>query len=139
MHQQEVFDPFRYDGDVINEEQEDGTGTNEAGSVASGSTKETSEQPVQQVMGAVSRSFSEDESEARSLPTSAPTTPVATTEDEESDMVGPEYDQEPEIPLSYLGVDLALNEDLTCEYKKSKLSSITVDGTVQVGHLSRFI
>ena len=132
--QQDVFDPFRYDADVINEEQEDETEVNEGASVASGSTKETSDQQAQQVIGAVSRSFSEDESEARSLPTSAPPTPIALAEDEESDIVEPEPDQEPAVPLSYLDVDLALNEDLTCEYKKSKLSSITVDGTVQVSH-----
>ena len=32
----------------------------------------------------------------------------------------------------YLDVGLALNEDLTCEYYNSKLSSLFVDGTVQV-------
>jgi len=38
---------------------------------------------------------------------------------------------EPEVRRN-LDVSLALNEDLTCEYKKSKLSTLTVEGTIQV-------
>jgi hypothetical protein len=128
-----VFDPFSYDGDVNDEGQEYKTEANEADSVASGSTKETPEPVVGPAIDAVTRSFSEDESEARSLPVSAPPTPIPTTEDDdEVDIAVPEYEEEVAVPLRYLDVDLALNEDLTCEYKKSKLSSITVDGTVQV-------
>mmetsp|Transcript_17612 Transcript_17612/g.38413 ORF Transcript_17612/g.38413 Transcript_17612/m.38413 type:complete len:1006 (+) Transcript_17612:1463-4480(+) len=41
-------------------------------------------------------------------------------------------------PTRYLDVELALNEDLTCEYKRTKLSSLTVEGTVQVRVKSRF-
>jgi len=41
-------------------------------------------------------------------------------------------------PTRYLDVELALNEDLTCEYKRSKLSSLTVEGTVQVRVKSRY-
>lgn len=123
---QEVFDPFRYDGDgVIEEEQED--------SVASGSTKETPEQPVQ-VMSAVSRSFSGDESEgATTLPTVGPS--VIEDEGDNMNMLEPEEEEIP-VPMRHMSVDLALNEDLTCEYKKSKLSSISVDGTLQVSSTS---
>eukprot|EP00584_Thalassiosira_punctigera_P010680 CAMPEP_0172538988 /NCGR_PEP_ID=MMETSP1067-20121228/10277_1 /TAXON_ID=265564 ORGANISM="Thalassiosira punctigera, Strain Tpunct2005C2" /NCGR_SAMPLE_ID=MMETSP1067 /ASSEMBLY_ACC=CAM_ASM_000444 /LENGTH=307 /DNA_ID=CAMNT_0013324599 /DNA_START=62 /DNA_END=986 /DNA_ORIENTATION=+ len=35
-------------------------------------------------------------------------------------------------PTRHLDIGLALNEDLTCEYKGSKLSSLTMEGTVQV-------
>jgi hypothetical protein len=130
MVQQEVFDPFSYDGDVINEEQEDRVEVGEADSVASGSTKETAEHSP--VVRGVSRSFSEEESEARSLPASVPTSPVLMAE--EDVVKEPDYEEETTTPVRYVGIDLALNEDLTCEYKKSKLSSITVDGTVQVSN-----
>ncbi|KAL3773110.1 hypothetical protein ACHAWO_008705 [Cyclotella atomus] len=131
--QQQVFDPFSYDVDVIDKGQEYKTEANEADSVASGSTKETPEPVGGPAVDAVTHSFSEDESDAKSLPVSAPPTPIPTTEEEdEVDMAEPEYEEEVAVPLGYLDVDLALNEDLTCEYKKSKLSSITVDGTVQV-------
>lgn len=43
----------------------------------------------------------------------------------------PEPEPEPE-PTRHLDVSLALNEDLTCEYKQSKLSTLTVEGTIQV-------
>lgn len=132
MTTQEVFDPFRYYGDgVIEEERED--------SVASGSTKETPEQPVQ-VMGAVSRSFSGDESEgATTLPTVEPS--AIEDEGDNTNMLEPEEEETP-VPIRHMSVDLALNEDLTCEYKKSKLSSISVDGTLQVSstsHICRFV
>ena len=45
----------------------------------------------------------------------------------------PESAAEPEEePTRHLDVSLALNEDLTCEYKKSKLSTLSVEGTIQV-------
>ena len=45
----------------------------------------------------------------------------------------PESIAEPEEePTRHLDVSLALNEDLTCEYKKSKLSTLSVEGTIQV-------
>lgn len=44
----------------------------------------------------------------------------------------PESIAEPEVPTRHLDVSLALNEDLTCEYKKSKLSTLSVEGTIQV-------
>ena len=120
---QEIFDPFSYDGDVIHEEQEDRMDT--SNSIASESTKETSDQSVQQLINAAMRSYSEDESEgARSLPD---------TGNEEKGVISESIETEKDaIPMRCLVVDLALNEDLTCEYKQSKLSSINIEGTVQV-------
>jgi hypothetical protein len=46
--------------------------------------------------------------------------------------------QEVAEPTRHLEVGLALNEDLTCEYKRSKLSSLTVEGTVQVRVRTRY-
>jgi hypothetical protein len=131
--QQQVFDPFGFDDDeIIDEGQEDNrTDSSDVDSAASGSNNEiVTSSP--HVLTTVSRSFSEDDSDgARSLPTS-PRTPI---EDEEVDTdLEPDYEEENELPVPHFDVDLALNEDLTCEYKKSKLSSITVDGTVQVSH-----
>jgi len=113
--------------------------------------------PAPQVVGTISRSFSEesegvmteqsaasimmDEQSAASIMTTesaasimteradastAPKEPAAT---EEADIVE---------PTRYLDVGLALNEDLTCEYKRSKLSSLTVEGTVQVRVKTRY-
>jgi hypothetical protein len=41
-------------------------------------------------------------------------------------------------PKRYLDIGLALNEDLICEYHRSKLSSLSVDGTVQVSVKTRY-
>eukprot|EP00970_Alexandrium_tamarense_P019763 scaffold14452_cov193-Alexandrium_tamarense.AAC.1 len=122
---QAVFDPFLDDDGEEEEEEEEEVNhaEGEAESVASASTKDTPQTPASpQIVGAISRSYSEDGSEGvRSVPesaTSAPSTPKEVEEEEK--------------PVRHLNVDLALNEDLTCEYKKSKLSSISVEGTVQV-------
>ena len=86
--------------------------------------------PQPQVITARSRSFSDDE---------------VTAEGQQLDLaLQPQEEEEPAIiqeaepatmveePLKYLDVNLALNEDLTCEYKRSKLSSLSVEGTLQV-------
>mmetsp|Transcript_25916 Transcript_25916/g.58123 ORF Transcript_25916/g.58123 Transcript_25916/m.58123 type:complete len:446 (-) Transcript_25916:86-1423(-) len=41
-------------------------------------------------------------------------------------------DGPPSPPPARIGVSVALNEDLTCEYRGSRLSSLSVEGTVQV-------
>ena len=47
-----------------------------------------------------------------------------------------EVEEDEEDPVR-LNVDIALNEDLTCEYKRSKMSSCSVEGTVQVRFCAR--
>lgn len=89
-----------------------------------------------QGLGTISRSFSEEESvEAmQSMPesaTSIPESPVASPPKEEAAAILVE-------PTRYLDVGLALNEDLTCEYHRSRLSSLTVEGTVQVRVKTRY-
>ena len=104
-----------------------------------------------QVAGAISRSFSEEsegvmtEQSAASIMTNEQSAAsIMTTESAASIMTEradastapkePAATEEVDIvePTRYLDVGLALNEDLTCEYKRSKLSSLTVEGTVQV-------
>jgi len=85
-------------------------------------------EPQLQVITARSRSFSDDE---------------VTAEGQQLDLALQPQEEEPatiqeaepammEEPLKYLDVNLALNEDLSCEYKRSKLSSLSVEGTLQV-------
>ncbi|KAL9181887.1 hypothetical protein ACHAXT_012230 [Thalassiosira profunda] len=102
----------------------------------------------QVIRNAISRSFSqesegaltersEDVHSAAESAASAPKSPAS----------APGIDSYPSTPVEpaaveaeptrHLEVGLALNEDLTCEYKKSKLSSLTVEGTVQVRVKSR--
>jgi len=85
-------------------------------------------EPQPQVITARSRSFSDDE---------------VTAEGRQLDLALQPHEEEPAIiqevepammeePVKYLDLNLALNEDLTCEYKRSKLSSLSMEGTLQV-------
>jgi hypothetical protein len=104
-----------------------------------------------QVTEAFSPSMSEEEEKSanvlQSISESAPSSPreEPPTEMElaRDTVVGLAADETEETfvalePIRYLDVGLALNEDLTCEYHLSKLSSLSVDGTVQVSVKTRY-
>ncbi|KAL7466172.1 hypothetical protein ACHAXS_006461 [Conticribra weissflogii] len=121
-----LFDPFgvEEDGDIrndISKENNNDSNAKESVSIASVSTNATPTSassptsPSPRIDGTISYSFSGDGSDAgdgRSI-----------SQDIESGI---------KESLVHLDVDLALNEDLTCEYKKSKLSTLVVEGTLQV-------
>ena len=108
--------------------------------------------PTVQVMEAISRSMSEEEEEKsanglHSIPESAPSSPreetLSSIEPTRDMVVDSAADEEEETlvalePIRFLDIGLALNEDLTCEYHRSKLSSLSVDGTVQVSVKTRY-
>jgi len=112
--------------------------------------------PMVQVMEATSRSMSEEEEEEeksanvlQSIPEIAPSSPREEPQPTRDTDVGSAADEEEaeaerdvlEValePIRFLDIGLALNEDLTCEYHRSKLSSLSVDGTVQVSVKTRY-
>ena len=107
--------------------------------------------PTVQVMEAIGRSMSEEEetsanvlqSISESAPSSPSEEPLAGIEPTRDMAVGAAADEEEETPVAlepirFLDIGLALNEDLTCEYHRSKLSSLSVDGTVQVSVKTRY-
>lgn len=79
---------------------------------------------VAQAIDTIIHSPSEDNSEGlQSTAENMETAPSAEEEKEEGTTI--EYARQ-------LDVSLAVNEDLTCEYHRSKLSSLSVEGTIQV-------
>ena len=106
--------------------------------------------PTPQAMEATSRSLSdveESENILHSIPESAPSTimeeSLADAEPTKDMVVSIATKEEEKIqatlePKRYLDIGLALNEDLICEYHRSKLSSLSVDGTVQVSVKTRY-
>jgi len=121
-----LFNPFGVEqiediGDDVSKEKSNDSNAEEALSIASVSTKDTAmsgsapPSPLSHINATISDSVSGDERDVgheHSLP-----------QDPGSSM---------KEPLVHLDVALALNEDLTCEYKKSKLSTLSVEGTLQV-------
>ncbi|KAL3809083.1 hypothetical protein ACHAXA_009538, partial [Cyclostephanos tholiformis] len=106
--------------------------------------------PTAQVMEGTSRSISDVKESANtlhSLPENDPSTieeePLANAESMKDMVVTLATKEEGKIhvalePKRKLDICLALNEDLMCEYHRSKLSSLSVDGTVQVSVKTRY-
>lgn len=121
-----LFDPFGVEQnedicDDVSKEKRNDDNAEEALSIASVSTKDTAisgsapPSPLSRINGTISNSSSRDGSDVG---------------DEHS--LPQEHGPSIKGPLVRLDVALALNEDLTCEYKKSKLSTLSVEGTLQV-------
>jgi len=142
--QQPVYDPFGNDDDEGNANDS----IAENGVFQSLNTSNISvpvdlddtppESPQKAMVNDLNKSYSYEsegkESEASAPESNASTAPESIAEPEELEpepVPEPEPEPEPE-PTRHLDVSLALNEDLTCEYKQSKLSTLTVEGTIQV-------
>ncbi|KAL3798926.1 hypothetical protein ACHAW5_006086 [Stephanodiscus triporus] len=150
-HPQPAYDPFSMDDNFDDYEGND--------KIVGGDDVYSS--PTAQVMEAIGRRLSEEEEEGeeeeeedeesaralQSIPKSAPSTPkeehLTIMEPTENTVIGFSTNEEEETlavvePMGYLDVGLALNEDLTCEYHRSKLSSLSVEGTIQVSAKTRY-
>eukprot|EP00984_Skeletonema_dohrnii_P005960 scaffold2113_cov106-Skeletonema_dohrnii-CCMP3373.AAC.3 len=142
--QQPVYDPFGNDDDEGNANDS----IAENGVFQSLNTSNISvpvdlddtppESPQKAIVNDLNKSYSYEsegkDSEASAPESNASTAPESIAEPEELEpepVPEPEPEPEPE-PTRHLDVSLALNEDLTCEYKQSKLSTLTVEGTIQV-------
>ena len=136
QQQQLVYDPFgNDDGEVNNEndslaEKEGVFQSLNSKSVPVDLDDTPPETPQKTMVNELKESYSyesegKDSSYASAAESNASTAPESIAEPE------PEPEPEP-APTRHLDVSLALNEDLTCEYKQSKLSNLTVEGTIQV-------
>ena len=81
------------------------------------------EEPKPRVVGAVSEDESAEDPQSMTENSAPPT---------------PQEEETVAKPTRHLDVGLALNEDLTCEYHQSKLSTLSVEGTVQVRVKTRY-
>jgi len=145
LQQQTVYDPFGNDDDEVNARVSIAeTGVSRSPNTSLNTSTQSipvdlddtpPESPQIAIVNDLNKSYSYEsegkESEASAPDSYASPAPESYAVSAPESTAEPEPEPEPE-PTRHLDVSLALNEDLTCEYKQSKLSTLTVEGTIQV-------